>query len=375
MCTSNQFSKVLNFNNHPMFWQKVLNENELKFDKWIKFEILKCKKCGLVQARYKKQNNDYYNDDYLCCTWKENWEYQKKMVNAIIEEYWLKNKKAIEIWCWDWVFSKELMSKWVDMYAIEPSGKAYEKAKKTWIKVERKNIKDVNKKFDFFILRQVLEHIENPNIFLGEIVSIMKGEFNWIIEIPRLEYLYEKNRIFEFYPEHLAYYDLVTLANLLWNFFFIDSIEKSFDWQYLLAKVSNKKMNLDIEMKDIKQLDKIINKYKPWEIIMRWAWAKWINILSLLSNYKAIGTIIDSDINKWRKYTPATHIQIQNKDILKNNTKIKAIIIASDMYKKEIVLELLTKYNFKNDIIFISWKATSSPEVKRFTSIKEIEKW
>ena len=134
-------------------------------------------------------------------------------------------------------------------------------------------------------------------------------------------------------------------------------------------------MNLDIEMKDIKQLDKIINKYKPWEIIMRWAWAKWINILSLLSNYKAIGTIIDSDINKWRKYTPATHIQIQNKDILKNNTKIKAIIIASDMYKKEIVLELLTKYNFKNDIIFISWKATSSPEVKRFTSIKEIEKW
>lgn len=196
---------------------------------------------------------------------------------------------------------------------------------------------------------------------MEDIVNIMNKNFSWVIEVPRLENIYEKNRIFEFYPEHVAYYDLVTLGNLLWKYFFIDSIEKAFDWQYLLAKVSNKKMYLDSDMKDIEELSQIISKYNYWEIVMWWAWAKWINILWLLGKdicNKII--LIDWDINKTWKYTPSSHIKIQDKNFLKNNLKAKAIIISADMYKKEIIKDLIEVYNYKNDIILISDK----PEIK-----------
>ena len=130
LCESKSIKKILNFKKHPMFWQRVLNSTEIKKDKWINFQIVECTKCSLVQAKYEKKKSNYYDDEYFCSTWKENRDYQKKLVKNIINEYNLKNKKTIEIWCWDWFFSKELSRRGVDVYAIEPSGKAYKQAKK-----------------------------------------------------------------------------------------------------------------------------------------------------------------------------------------------------------------------------------------------------
>ena len=84
-------------------------------------------------------------------------------------------------------------------------------------KFKQKNLKIYNNhfeieenKFDLIIFSHVLEHVDNPNIFLTNINKFLKKDGVIFMEVPCLDYLFK-----ELLEPHLLFYDKKTLSLML----------------------------------------------------------------------------------------------------------------------------------------------------------------
>jgi 2-polyprenyl-3-methyl-5-hydroxy-6-metoxy-1,4-benzoquinol methylase len=137
--------------------------------------------------------------------------YLSKILKEITKRYDNNhNNKVLELGCADGSFSSLLKKKGFDVYAIDISASAIEKAKQTGIKAEVGNLEErINHNEDYFdivIATEVIEHLYDTDFFLKEIKRVMKKNGHLFLSTPNLASL--KNRIkllFGAYPQYMEY--------------------------------------------------------------------------------------------------------------------------------------------------------------------------
>ncbi len=356
LCNSKNIKKILTIKNMPSnIWFLYNDPKEFINDKPIKFKLFQCTDCDFIQAEENKLN-DYYEDYIMTVSHSNKMNtYQKKQAKDFIEKYNLKSKNIIEVGCWDWNFMQHLLDLWVNVNWIEPSNNFRKIAISKWLNVFQWYVSENNLiewyPYDWFVTREVLEHIPNINDFLKWIYNSLKDNAVWLIEVPCMEKTFKDSRFYDFFPDHVNYFTEKTLNYaLIKNWFTIIDFFYWMDQEYNNIVVQKQeKMNFDKITNTIDNLSLDINKFinffveKKLKIWIWWAGAKWLTVLAV-SKAKNIEFIIDSDKYKVNKYTPISHIKIVSPDYIND---VDAIIITAMAYKDEIIKNLNEQYGFK----------------------------
>lgn len=232
-----------------------------------------------------------------------------------------------------------------------------------------KKIKIKFKTFNFIIARNVVAHVHNPNeIFLG-VNNLLSEEGIFIIEVPHLKNIIEKNQYDNIFHEHVGFHSLKSIIDLsnknnlkVFNVETIDSqggsvrcyickkknkrkidknVKKVLDNERNIGLFSSKKLK-KFKLKIIQHifhLTKLIKNLKKMNknISVYGASGKGQALLQFCKlDNKIIDYVFDKSKLKQECFTPGTNIKILNpKEIKKINPDF--LLLLSWNLKKEII--------------------------------------
>jgi len=108
-----------------------------------------------------------------------------------------------EIGCGKGLFLEMLLAKGFDAVGFDPT---YEGSNP---RVRREYFKSTyGRKFDGFVLRHVLEHVQNPVSLLQMIAAANNGGGKIYIEVPCLDWIMQHNSWYDIFYEHVNYFRL-----------------------------------------------------------------------------------------------------------------------------------------------------------------------
>ena len=198
------------------------------------FNVVKCKNCGLVyinpQPTSEELNKFYpsnYHEPYSPLYLKLDWVFrltadiQVKQLLKQIEK--LKNgNRVLDVGCGTGWLSQSFQRAGYKVFGVEPNAGLYKIARKILgVDVWNSFLADCNFKdshFDIVVMRQVLEHITEPNVELSQIHRILKPDGILYVEVPNFHCL--EGRLFRKYwysldiPRHLYQYTTDLLINI-----------------------------------------------------------------------------------------------------------------------------------------------------------------
>lgn len=165
--------------------------------------------------------NQLYNKDYLELTWKE----ELKLMSKLFKKGPISTLLDIGCgWCQFLIYAK---NSGLDVQGLDPSPEASEYGAQNGLKVQNlsfEEMADIGNKFDIVTLKNVLEHVINPKVFLEQIYSkYMKKDSIIQIEVPnefnKLQLLAKETLSLDEWwiapPAHLNYFDSISLSKLI----------------------------------------------------------------------------------------------------------------------------------------------------------------
>lgn len=338
---------------------QVIPKKFLKADKKGFLEIYKCQTCTLLQLHEKLDLKKSYYGDYLIdrnySTFSN--RYQDKLAHDFIEHYSLKNTKILEVGCGDGFFAELLKKNGANVVGIDPSENACKATRERGIQAVCKYVNDdlkLDKEFSAFTLCQVLEHIRTPQNFLKKISSLVVPDGVGLIEVPSLPKTLNGKRFSDFFPDHVAYYDIASLSYLLkLAGFEILNISQSMNDEFLTAfvRVKRETKSLQKDFSDFQgKAESFVKTLKNKNIIAWGAGIRGISILSYsLITDKTFEYCIDSDPKKQGKFLPGSHLKVVSpEELFKKDYDV--VIVSAELYIDEIAKLLRKKYNYKNKI-------------------------
>ena len=220
-CRSKKLIKILSLGNQRLsdFTKKQVKQKSFPLN------IILCKKCNLVQLDYTTPAKYLYTERYgyksginqtmqdeLKGIAKEALKKVKKTKNRII---------AIDIGANDGTLLKNY-PKSIYRVAVEPIKKLANEAKKNsdlvvndFFSLEAINKKKKNLKADLITAISCFYDMEEPNKFVEDITKILKEDGIFVIQQNYLVEMLKQNAFDNIVHEHLEYYSLLSLNNLL----------------------------------------------------------------------------------------------------------------------------------------------------------------
>tara|TARA_B100000579_G_C22767722_1_gene822361 strand:+ start:130 stop:1245 length:1116 start_codon:yes stop_codon:yes gene_type:complete len=315
----------------------------LEVTKNLELEILECFDCNFVwNSKFDSCKVNYadlpilesseHSPAYL--------DFQKSQATWLTSKISPNTKSILEIGGGSGYFMNHMKANKRVIY--EPSGES---------KYISNDIKVYKKYFDpnldpiegeVVIMRQVLEHIKQPFLFLNSILKHTLFSHGYIyIEVPSYDKSKINHRFYDFYYEHCNYFSLNSLARIgLFLNVNIISLGSYFDNELNICLMEyNKHISSDnsflIEKEKIKS--KIDSLIKSDHRIALWgASGNGVALLNELNiDYKSISYVIDDDKRKQGQYIPSTGQEIVSSDSPKLNN-INCIFISSQLHMNTI---------------------------------------
>ena len=374
--------KIIDLGLHPLadsFLQKKDIPKEIK-KPLICFLNNKTKRIFLksnfpADYRYNFVNYSYTSSNSIDS--KKHWD---NLYLKIKKKYKIENKKILEIGSNDgYLINKFKYKNFI--LGIDASSYMTRFANKLKIKTinliftkkTSYKIKDRYGKFDLIIANNVLNHSNKEMDFLKGVMNLMSKNSIFIFEVPYWAYQIKKGYFDQIYHEHRCYFTATYINYLIKKLrlslldikivnyhgkslrIFLTNKQKqsSQNNKFKQLIVNEKKQKLfskktyfifkkKIEKKKLFYIKKI-NRLKKsgYEIVGVGASAKGNTFLNFLNLTKAkLNCVTDISRNKIGKYTPGSHIKINNDNYFINKKKISALILSwnfSKMIKKNIL--------------------------------------
>lgn len=227
-------------------------------------------------------------------------------------------------------------------------------------------------KFDFIILKDVIEHFYNPDNFLGDITYLLKQDGKLIISVVDAEPYMQQGDISIFFHEHFSYFTEDTLYNTLRRCGFTNiQIYKPLFNKSLFA-ISSLINNKKTKKMNINNCVRLAHKYKEKSIYFKKKLSEYVNdylnrdeYLGIYVPGRAINILIYGNIplnhirffddNDKLKGTffPGINIPIENRqDLIKKPTK--KLLIFSRSFARKLVGELKKDIDEEVSIITLS---------------------
>jgi hypothetical protein len=333
----------------PVLQNRVYDsEEEAKNCPTGSLKIVEDFKTGLVyNAAFRSElmiyDSNYNNEQSLSPRFRNHLQ----QVVEVIESA-LGNQNLIEIGCGKGFFLEMLLSRGIDISGFDP---AYEGKNKRIVKKYFEP--GIMKPANGLILRHVLEHIQNPVHFLGQLKSSNGGMGLVYIEVPCFDWICERRAWFDIFYEHVNYFRLSDFYRMFGK---VVKAGHLFGGQYIYViaeleslrtpvidhedRVSFPPNFLDFE-KDI--LTEQLNCY-----YVIWGSASKGVIFSLLNSRRSRKIHFAIDINpaKQGKFLPVTAVQVcspeQAMQLLPDNS---AIYVMNSNYLNEIREFTRNKFN------------------------------
>src|SRR4030043_161497 len=267
LCGHNNLSLTLSLPHSPGNISRVLRKDEIGMIPSINLQIYECTRCSFVQLIQKLDETFY--DDYLMTSSHslQMQRYQKELADDYLTRYNLKNKRIVDVGCGDGAFMGYLLQDGATVAGIEPSICFREEAMRDGFLVFPGYV-SVNslipeRPYDGFVTRQVLEHVHSLHDFLQGIRLSLSSSAVGLIEVPSLEQTIEKQRFYDFFPDHLNYFSKRTLSFLLeMNVFGVDKIYRGMSGEYNIAYVHvHQNAQLAGLQKNVKQIINDVNSF------------------------------------------------------------------------------------------------------------------
>ena len=331
----------------------------------LELEILECIDCNFAwNTKFKSSKVNYSNLPILESALHTSvyLNFQKEQALWLSSKINLETKSVLEIGGGSGYFMNHINAK--ERIIYEPS-------------MESKNISDeiklYNKYFDpnldkpegeVIIMRQVLEHIEEPFKFINTIINNTSFQHGYIyIEVPSYDQTKNRNRFYDFYYEHCNYFSLNSLAKMaLLLKLNIISLESHFNNELnicLMEYQTNISENILLSTTKVNIQSKIQALLKSGKNLVIWgASGNGVAVLNELNiDYQFIPYVIDDDKRKQGKYIPFTGQQIVSSEDC-NLSNIDCVFIASQLHIKTIAKKCHDKfgdkvqvYNLEGEII------------------------
>lgn len=367
ICESKNLSEIIDLGMHPCA-DIFLKKEQFKYD--IKYPLIcnLCNECSNIQLKYITNNIRYNIVDYSYTS--SNSDFSKKHWKNYALELQKKCEKQnpfiVEIGSNDGMllhYIKEFITS--DVLGIDASKKMCEIANNNNIPTmcelfDNNTIKKINKKADYIIANNVLNHSNNTISFLRGIYNLLNDDGTFVFELPYWGESIESNRIDQIYHEHVTYFT-VNSANHMLNKvgLYINDI-KLVNYHGVSLKIyASKKYNDEIIRQKNDMINNEINNnlfncnfYKTFmksysllkdtfilkinnynkqnvPIIAVGAAAKGNTFLNYceLTNEK-IKFVTDTSPHKIEKYTPGSKIKIKPDEIIQQYDKVALIILS-----------------------------------------------
>lgn len=314
----------------------------------IGLNLKKCPECCLVQ--FDCDPVDYYRDVIRArgVSSKMLGLHRKQLVD-LMERYGLQNKSFWEVGCGEGdILAMAQQLPW-NVYGTEHSTELVNAARSRRLKVERGYVSDVTYRssygpFDAFATFNYLEHQPNPFEVLRGIRANLHENAVGIINVPNFEYIVEYGAYYELMRDHIAYYDVQSLTNLLYRAGFSVKGVSVFNEDTLSVEVSVKKTTVrEFGQYAVSQQSRLSNQLRAFCSNYGGRAAVWgashqcFTILATMNlNSSIVGCVVDSASFKWGHRVPGTDIPIVSPESLSAMPDVSKIIIVAPGYADEI---------------------------------------
>ena len=360
-CGAEFFDKpLLTYDNSPESAQNFIDDLSSTKDEPVKLEIYQCSKCGLIQHNLKPVS--YYKKVIRAVSFsQEMTNFRLKQLDDWINKYSLINKSILEVGSGRGeyldLFKKIGVKK---IYGLEFEAKNIEhiqskenNATQGYLEHGLKNIK--GQPFDAFAIFSFMEHWPNPKLGIDTLIKFLKPNAYGLIEVPNFDMIKEKGLYTEFTVDHIFYFDHKSLSNFLTsNGFEILSIKNIWN-DYIISAEVVRREPLDIQVFDKKfifikkSLNDYLDQLKTKKIIIWGAGHQALTVISLTSIKNKIDYVVDSAIFKQNKYTPESHLLINDPNYMLKD-KPEAIVVMAAGFSDEIIRTIDIKYPFIKNI-------------------------
>lgn len=187
----------------------------------------------------------------------------------IARELYQSKKRCLDVGCGSGAFLRYMKAAGWEVEGLEPDKQFSKKGKEIYdLNIENQFIEDFKsrKKFDLISSFHVIEHVEDPNLFLTSIYDLLSDDGYLYIECPSIDYMYGKDINFFFWDVHINTFSNQTLISfLIKNGFEIINTEELNSFVNILAKKKSKsknKNNFNEYFDQPKRIFKLIKKRK-----------------------------------------------------------------------------------------------------------------
>jgi len=223
-CGSGELKEIISLGEHYISNFIESEEEQEKIPK-VPLELILCEDCKLLQLRHNAPQELMWNEQYwyksainrmIRDDLKDIIENTKKLVDL------KKGEMIIDIGCNDGTMFDFCDKDNLVLVGFEPSGNVAREAESKGFKIINNffNAEDFKKEFGdkkakVITAISMFYDLEDPNKFLGDIVSILDKEGLFIIQQNYLVSMLKQNAIDNICHEHREYYSLYPLKNLL----------------------------------------------------------------------------------------------------------------------------------------------------------------
>lgn len=222
ICFSNRLDLVFDLGEQP-WGNNFLRKDQLGKEKFYPLQLLYCNACSLPQLSYTVKKEIMFSDHtYLSGSTKSLSMHFKTISEDLNKKFNKKklNKNILDIGSNDGTFLKHFKELGWKVLGIESSKRISEIANKSGIKTINKffNLQvadEIGYKFDFINASGVFFHLDELHSVTKGIKKILTEDGVFVVQFLYMKQIIKNIAFDQIYHEHLIYYNLKTLQNLL----------------------------------------------------------------------------------------------------------------------------------------------------------------
>ena len=336
----------------------------------VDIEVYECPYCGHVQI--KSLLGDSYYDDYNITynpKMDEKEDENEKFYPTHLLEYYKKcfqimsdlskeRKRVLDIGCATGDITVMLKDMYETVVGVEPSKKMSAVARRKGIEVVNDYFTDKLElePFDSVSCCMVLEHVDDLNAFMRGLSKALKEDGIAMINVPNGEKIVNSQSYSDIYLENINYFTPQSLLQMAYKYGFVVKrmVGDEFgDGFHLTVWIQKKEKNKLFSVKKEEDAQEIVNILKEYHYIGVFGIGiRARNILNLIPKESGIKYLFDNNSFIAGKYVLdyEMEIQVPDKESIQN---CDLILITSLEYYQEIIAELLEKYQYKGNILYI----------------------
>ena len=364
---------MIEYEEYPLYIKPVPMEDRDKVP-LMPLKIMLCNKCGFVYQEvtfdinelsriYESIYKSYHSPAISGIGSSLAHDFLQFLENSVSVN--LKNKKVLEIGCYDGYFLSLLHDNYsCNVIGCDPSPGS-KIAKEIGIEVINDYFSPdlFDETFDIIVLRGVVEHIINPISFLKAVEKVTTENGIIAIEVPNVRYSLRNGVIGDFFHEHISYFTKDSLIHCL-NLSGFETVKIEDTEYYIRAtfkipksfskpaeNIEQKKEILKIKQlfgeynENIKRLvyglNELCKALSDGEIYVYGGGGHTIGLLSKTCEFLRPTGVIDGDPSKEGKYIPGFNLPVYSKEIIENlDLEKSVIIVSSKIFQNEIINEL-----------------------------------